>query len=169
LRRPLIIEDPGARLVLLAPAVQPRLYNPLVDPEMRPAAVALGSRMVFDGWWDLRPDLPAFEALKELRRYGLLAVESEWEFSQGRLDDRPDFRDVTLGCLSPRDKLLLTRLQGAEIFTDGTLAGSWRTTQRMIRAAASGSMAVSLTSKEPVIPGIALWTPHTHSPAEAVV
>src|SRR5690606_12379068 len=112
---------------------------------------------------------PAFEALKELRRYGLLAVESEWEFSQGRLDDRPDFRDVTLGCLSPRDKLLLTRLQGAEIFTDGTLAGSWRTTQRMIRAAASGSMAVSLTSKEPVIPGIALWTPHTHSPAEAVV
>lgn len=143
--------SPPGKVHYLPPAIQPALHNP-VRSNLVTAAGALSRRVVFDGWWDLHKGrLPELPQLGALRSQGLLIAESHWDFSRVRLADAPDFREHIIGCLSPRAKLALSRLQGAEVFAAKPLAGAWRSAQAMIRAAACGSLVARLDGQPPWI------------------
>jgi hypothetical protein len=136
---------PNARVHHLPPAIQPALHNPLRSFDLADAARSLGTKIVFDGWWDLRkgqlPDLPRLHALRE---QGLLVAESRWELGRARLSDCPEFRDQVIGCLDRREKLALSRVQGAELFVANPLAGPWRSVQGAMQSAACGSVVARL-------------------------
>src|SRR5690606_29876534 len=67
-----------------------------------------------------------------------------------------EFRDCTIGCLDAEEKLAMMRLQGAEVFTADPLAGAWRSTLGLVRAAASGSLVARLDGGDPDLPELRL-------------
>lgn len=128
----------------LAPAIQPALHNPLRSCRLANATRALEDRILFDGWWDLRGDTDEHARLKELTQRGLLVAESEWDFSNNRLGDFPEFRNFAIGCLGREEKLVASRLFGAEVFLGRPLAGGWRAERSMLQAAAAGGLVARL-------------------------
>lgn len=147
---------PRTKAEFLPPAIQPPLHNPLRSYGLMDAADALGGSIVFDGWWDLQNGLPELSRLHDLKGSGLLVAESHWDFSRVRLDDADDFRDWTVGCLDREEKLVMSRLQGAEVFAAASLAGAWRSALGMARSAASGSLVARLDGAPPWLPELRL-------------
>ncbi|MCD9027307.1 glycosyltransferase [Luteimonas sp. BDR2-5] len=147
---------PDTRVDYLPPAIQPALHNPLRSYQLRDAADALGNSILFDGWWDLQGHLAELQQLRELQPHGLLIAESEWDFGRVRLADNPEFEPYAIGCLDQQEKLVMSRLQGAEVFAADPLAGAWRSALRMVRSAAAGSLVVRLDGAEPPLPELRL-------------
>ncbi len=147
---------PRRRTEYLPPAIQPALHNPLRSYGLMEAADALRDRIVFDGWWDLQNGLAELPRLHELKTHGLLIAESEWEFGRVRLADCREFMDFTIGCLGRQEKLVLSRLQGAEVFAAAPLAGAWRSALGMARSAAGGGVVARLDGGEPWLPELQL-------------
>src|SRR5690606_17701580 len=147
---------PNAAIEYAAPAVQPALHNPLRSQGLMAAADMLRRHIVFDGWWDLQGKLPGRERLRGLAGRGLLVAESLWDFAGVRLDDSGEFRDCTIGCLDAEEKLAMMRLQGAEVFIADPLAGAWRSTLGLGRAAASGRLVARLDGGDPDLPELRL-------------
>ncbi|WP_152979610.1 glycosyltransferase [Stenotrophomonas daejeonensis] len=147
---------PEARIEYLPPAIQPALHNPLRSCGLMGAADALRTNIVFDGWWDLHNGLAELPRLHELKAHGLLVAESHWDFGKVRLADCAAFENFTIGCLGWQEKLVMNRLQGAEVFAAAPLAGGWRSELGMARAAASGAMVLRLDGNEPWLPELRL-------------
>lgn len=147
---------PQARVEHLLPAIQPALHNPLRSYGLMEAADALRNSIVFDGWWDVRNGLAELPRLHDLKDEGLLVVESQWEYAKVRLDDCRDFRDYAIGCLDREGKLVMSRLQGAEVFAAAPLAGAWRSAWGLARSAAAGSVVARLDGAEPWLPELRL-------------
>lgn len=143
---------PQASVEFIAPAIQPALHNPLRNYGLMDAADALDDKIVFDGWWDICRGIPELAELRSLAGRGLLVAESRWEFSQARLDDCPGFMPYAIGCQDPEERLVLSRLQGAEVFSSAPLAGGWRVSAGMVQAAACGSPVAYLDGSEPPLP-----------------
>lgn len=120
------------------------------------AADVLRDRIVFDGWWDLQNGIAELPGLQALKESGLLVAESNWEFSKVRLEDGGEFRSCTIGCLDAEEKLVMNRLQGAEVFAAEPLAGTWRSALGMARSAACGSVVARLDGAQPWLPGLGL-------------
>jgi len=149
-------EFPRKKVERLLPAIQPALHNPLRSYGLMQAADSLRNRIVFDGWWDLQNGLAELPELQELKGAGLLVAESQWDFSRIRLGDCREFRGCTIGCLDREEKLVMSRLQGAELFAAAPLAGSWRSELGMARSAAAGSLVARLDGAVPWLPGLHL-------------
>ncbi|MDH7454056.1 glycosyltransferase [Luteimonas composti] len=141
---------PEARAQWLPPAIQPRLHHPVRTLDLLDYRKVLGDRLLFDGWWDLQGALPELGALRAARESGLLVCETEWDFTNVRLGDCAEFEEQVIGCLDEREKRILDRLVGGEIFARRPLAGHWRATARMMRAAAGGSLVAWADGGEPV-------------------
>src|SRR5690606_8027440 len=87
------LRQAGATLPVrvLAPAIQPRLHNPVRSRELADAAPAFAGKVLFDGWWELVGGLGDSPALSALAGDPLLVVDSEWEVGGVRLDDLPTY------------------------------------------------------------------------------
>ena len=133
----------------LPPAIQPRLHHPVRSLDLLDYRKVLGDRILFDGWWDLQGALPELDALRAGRDSGLLVCESEWDFTNVRLGDCAEFQQQVVGCLDAREKRLLDRTVGGEVFARRPLSGPWRVATRMMRAAAGGSLVAWVDGGEP--------------------
>ncbi|MGY6519979.1 MAG: hypothetical protein ACXIUZ_14845 [Lysobacteraceae bacterium] len=148
---------PDARLMHLPPSIQPRLHNPVRTRGLDAAREALVSRVVFDGWWDLAGQAAGIEELSELRRSGLLVAESHWEFGQVRLPDQPAFAGHVIGCLDREERIVFSRLVGAEVFTGQALCGHPGVHRRVLRTAAGGAVVAPLGPAPANFPVEGLW------------
>ncbi|MDH5835444.1 hypothetical protein [Luteimonas kalidii] len=136
----------------LPPAIQPALHNRLRGPGLQLAAASLSDRITFDGWWDLQGErLHELPVLRRLQQHRLLVAESRWEFGRIRLADSPEFRRYVVGCLDRHDRLALNRVQGAEVFANEPIAGRSHSVQRMLQAAACGSIVARLDGNQAVL------------------
>lgn len=131
---------PEVRAQWLPPAIQPRLHHPVRSLDLLDYRKVLGERILFDGWWDLQGALPELGTLRAAKESGLLVCETEWDFTNVRLADCAEFQGQVIGCLDGREKRLLDRLVGGEVFARRPLSGPWRASARMMRAAAGGSV-----------------------------
>lgn len=123
---------------LLAPAVQPKLHNPVRAYALQECRPALADKMLFDGWWDLAGALDD-EAVAAAFGDRLRVVDSHWDYSQVRLEDSPRYAGLALGAVMPLEKCALLKLVAGELFLPGVLAPPWRQAEAMMRAAACGA------------------------------
>lgn len=139
------LRQAGATLPVrvLAPAIQPRLHNPVRSRELADAAPAFAGKVLFDGWWELAGGLGDSPALSALAGDPLLVVDSEWEVGGVRLDDLPTYAGGMLGCVSGLEKSWLQRLVPVEYRPSSTLLPSWRLDLHALRASASGAVVVA--------------------------
>jgi hypothetical protein len=140
---------------VLRPYIQPAFHNPLKGTGLLPAARCLGTSVVFDGWWDIQQSDSLLHSLRDWTQFGLLIAESEWEYGRVRLSDLPELAGHSVGCLGRSEKLVLSKVQGAELFAEDSLAGEWRDLQRLVRTVAAGSLAARIDGARPWSPD--LW------------
>jgi hypothetical protein len=139
---------PSTPARVLEPAIQPALHNPVRPVSLQKAQ--LKTKVLFDGWWELvegAADDPLLAALRDRLRI----VESEWDFGRLRLDDCQPFKTRTLGCITPADKAIMSRLFGAEVFLSPRVVADWRQRMMMLRSAACGSIVIHAdTARTPI-------------------
>ncbi|HET6430817.1 glycosyltransferase [Dyella sp.] len=111
------VEAAGAHTVeRLAPAVQPKLYNPVTVPALLKAA-RFARRCV------LSDDLEASVAAQDLPpflaplRDRLLLTDSRWAVTESALETSSQLATCAVGSISGADRAALLRLVGAEAFS----------------------------------------------------
>src|SRR5690606_25503581 len=130
-----------ARVGLLLPAVQPAIYNPVCSYALQEGRSVLEGKILLDGWWDL---VGKEDVRREAEPFGdlLRVVESQADYSHGRLGDGGSFAELSLGVVSAVEKAAILRCVGAELFLAGALRHGWVEATMMLRAAACGSAVV---------------------------
>lgn len=133
---------PDARVGLLEPAIQPRLYNPVRCKDLDECRDAMVGTVLVDGWWDLAGPW-ASRGIPEILGDRLRVLDSRSDYSWGRLQDNPSAAPWSLGVVTPLEKSALLRTGAAELFLLNGTGANWRRNLGMLRAAACGAPILS--------------------------
>ncbi|MGY1410432.1 glycosyltransferase family 2 protein [Luteimonas sp. A611] len=130
---------PG-KLGLIGPRIQPRLHNPLkTDPlsALKPAGQFI---VLHDALADASaPSTPAGVGSPHA---SVWLLDSYWDVATANAEAAQSDAHVLVGTVSWVDKLVLSKMADAELFTASQVRPSWRIQQEMLRAAACGSLVV---------------------------
>lgn len=135
----------GRNVGVLAPAIQPALHNPFRRWGQLNAP-GWNDRVLYDGWFDLAEGMAADPLLQHYRSDRLVVSESRWDFGGVRLADQPEFLDNALGCLTPAGKVALSKMVGAEIFSQSPLTPGWLRQTMMMRSLACGALTATTST-----------------------